>query len=255
MPSRGSCLTTLVVELVSTTGRRADDVDGPSSRAWLPHGNASGNWSQSLTGRVARPVTSSEASWSCRDRYLDRADIGRPGTEHEVLATTGSAGVQRVDGDIVPAIERLSWMTSSWCSGRRGGGLEAAVHMNHRWGSRPRESSPRVLRTVPIVRTPSLNVCWRSASHARSVDPLHRGCRRREVFVCSSRSRPRQDRPQRGVPGHGQQEPQEAELEAAAEEVLLVGNGTIPAVLGGARQASAPHQARARVVLPVGGGA
>jgi tRNA threonylcarbamoyladenosine biosynthesis protein TsaB len=159
------------------------------------------------------------------DTSTDRTSVAI-GTEHEPLGSTGFAGVRRHD-EVVPALERLLSWTGVELE-HVGGvtvGLGPGLYTGLRVGIQAGKSLAQVLR-VPIVGIPSLDVLAFGVHHTSRRIVAAMDARRREVFVA------RYDPVPGGIVregGYRVSTPANlaAELDAAREEVLLVGNGAI----------------------------
>jgi tRNA threonylcarbamoyladenosine biosynthesis protein TsaB len=159
------------------------------------------------------------------DTSTDRTSVAL-GTEQELLATTGFAGARRHD-DVVPAIDRLLSWTGVELEhvGGVAVGLGPGLYTGLRVGIQAAKSLAQVLR-VPIVGTPSLDVLAFGVLHTQRRIVAVMDARRHEVFVA------RYDPVPDGIVRDGEHRVTTpanlaAELEAAREEVLLVGNGAI----------------------------
>jgi tRNA threonylcarbamoyladenosine biosynthesis protein TsaB len=148
------------------------------------------------------------------------------GTEDELLATAGFAGVRRHD-DVVPAIERLLSWTGVELEhvGGVAVGLGPGLYTGLRVGIQAGKSLAQVLR-MPIVGIPSLDLLAFGVRHTSRRIVAVMDARRREVFVA------RYDPVPGGIVregGYGVMTPANlaAELEVTREEMLLVGNGAI----------------------------
>jgi tRNA threonylcarbamoyladenosine biosynthesis protein TsaB len=159
------------------------------------------------------------------DTSTDRTSVAI-GTEHESLGSIGFAGVRRHD-DVVPAVERLLSWTGVQLEhvGGVAVGLGPGLYTGLRVGIQVGKSLAQVLR-VPIVGIPSLDVLAFGVHHTSRRIAAVMDARRREVFVA------RYDPVPGGIVregGYRVSTPANlaAELDAAREEVLLVGNGAI----------------------------
>jgi tRNA threonylcarbamoyladenosine biosynthesis protein TsaB len=159
------------------------------------------------------------------DTSTDRTSVAL-GTEHELLAAAGFAGVHRHD-DVVPALERLLSWTGVELEhvGGVAVGLGPGLYTGLRVGIQAGKSLAQVLR-VPIVGIPSLDVLAFGVQHTSRRIVAVMDARRREVFVA------RYDPVPGGIVREGGYEVSTpsnlaAELGVAREEMLLVGNGAI----------------------------
>ncbi len=159
------------------------------------------------------------------DTSTDRTSVAL-GTEQEVLATTGFAGVRRHD-DVVPAIERLlSWTGVDLPHvGGVAVGLGPGLYTGLRVGIEVGKSLAQVLG-VPIVGIGSLDVLAFGVHHTQRRIVAVMDARRKEVFF--ARYRPVHGGIVReGEYGVASPASLAGELEAARDEMLLVGNGAI----------------------------
>jgi tRNA threonylcarbamoyladenosine biosynthesis protein TsaB len=148
------------------------------------------------------------------------------GSERGSIAAAQFEGARRHD-DVVPAVERLLEWTGHELSSVGGVavGLGPGLYTGLRIGVQVGKSLAQVLR-VPIVGIPSLDVLAFGVRTTRRLVAAVLDARRGEVFFGFYRAVPG------GVVRDGayavaQPEVLAAELEARAEEVLLVGNGAI----------------------------
>ncbi|HJU57762.1 MAG TPA: tRNA (adenosine(37)-N6)-threonylcarbamoyltransferase complex dimerization subunit type 1 TsaB [Actinomycetota bacterium] len=159
------------------------------------------------------------------DTSTDRTSLAL-GTEHELVGTTGFAGVRRHD-DLVPAIERLLSWTGVELEhvGGLAVGLGPGLYTGLRVGIQAGKSIAHVLR-VPIVGIPSLDVLAFGVQQTSRRIVAVMDARRSEVFIAGYRPVPG------GIVREGEYRVSSpanlgAELGAARDEVLLVGNGAI----------------------------
>ena len=148
------------------------------------------------------------------------------GTEHESMGSLSFAGVHKHD-DVLPAVERLLAWTGQELA-HLGGvavGLGPGLYTGLRVGVEAGKALAQVLR-LPIVGVPSLDVLAFGVHHTSRTVVAVMDARRKEVF--SARYRPvhggvvREGEYRVGTPAA-----LAADLEAAREEVLLVGDGAI----------------------------
>ncbi len=148
------------------------------------------------------------------------------GTENEVLAAVQVAGRARQDL-VVPALDQLLEWTGLPLShvGGVAVGLGPGLFTGLRVGIEAGKALAQVLH-VPIVAIPSLDVLAFGVRYTRRLIAAVIDARRGEVFFAFYRSVPggvmREGEYHVAPPDH-----LVAELEAAGEDVLLVGNGAI----------------------------
>jgi len=148
------------------------------------------------------------------------------GTEQEVLAAVQVAGRARQDL-VVPALDQmLAWTGLSLSHvGGVAVGLGPGLFTGLRVGVEAAKALAQVLH-VPIVAIPSLDVLAFGVRYTRRLIAAVIDARRSEVFYAFYRSVPggvvREGEYRVAPPDH-----LAAELQAAGEDVLLVGNGAI----------------------------
>ena len=148
------------------------------------------------------------------------------GTEHAILGTTSFAGARKHD-DVVPAVERLlAWTGQDLAHvGGVAVGLGPGLYTGLRVGVEAGKALAQVLK-VPIVGIASLDILAFGVHQSLRTVLAVMDARRKEVFVARYRT------VHGGVMREGDYRVATpaalaAELEAAREEVLLVGNGAI----------------------------
>ena len=159
------------------------------------------------------------------DTSTDQTSVAL-GAEHDLIGAVRFAGARKHD-DVVPAIERLLGWTGLDLS-QVGGvavGLGPGLYTGLRVGIAVGKTLAQVLG-VPIVGIASLDVLAFGVRHTNRVIGAVIDAKRREVFFALYRPVPggvlRVGDPQVAAPAG-----LAAELGAAREEVLLVGNGAI----------------------------
>jgi tRNA threonylcarbamoyladenosine biosynthesis protein TsaB len=148
------------------------------------------------------------------------------GTEHAILASASFAGARKHD-DVVPAIEKLLDWTGHELA-QVGGiavGIGPGLYTGLRVGVEAAKALAQVLK-VPIVGIASLDVLAFGVRQTRRTVFAVMDARRKEVFF--ARYRPvRGEVNREGEIRVGAPTTLAAELEAAREEVLLVGDGAL----------------------------
>jgi len=148
------------------------------------------------------------------------------GTEHEIWGAVSFAGVHKHD-DVVPAIERLLDWTGNELAhvGGIAVGIGPGLYTGLRVGVEAGKALAQVLK-VPILGIASLDVLAFGVHQTARTVVAVMDARRREVFF--ARYRPVHGGVVRaGEIRVGPPSTLAAELEAAREEVLLVGDGAI----------------------------